>query len=258
MRCFILALVIGLVTTVPTAFGETADDAFQKGLAAYQKRDYPAARDAFTAAVASGAPTARLLHNLALTHYQMNQKAYALAYWRKALAIDPNFAAARVGRELLEDRMRMRPFENDGFSLALRQTLERVSPFLLSWALALLIAVTGWLALRYGVARATARDEDADGPAFPWGTAAAGLSTMLVATVLGLKLWDGAEARATVVTDKTEVRSLPNAQAVSLFELTGGGEVLVKRAQDGWTQVQKGDGATGWIQDSAIVITTEI
>ena len=247
-----------IVAFATLAAAETTDDAFQRGLAAYQNRDFTSARDAFAAAIAAEPPTARLLHNLALTYYQLNQKAYALAYWRKALAIDPNFTAARAGRELLEERLRMRPFEGEGAVNLARQTLERISPFVISWALALCLALTGWLWLRHAVARREARATDQDAPAPPLAAVAVALAMVLSAGLLGYKLWDGVDARATVVTDKTEARSLPNERAVSLFELPGGGEVLVKRSRDGWTQVQKNDGATGWIKDAEIVITTEI
>ncbi|NJL24403.1 MAG: hypothetical protein HC902_04025 [Calothrix sp. SM1_5_4] len=60
---------------------------------------------------------------------------------------------------------------------------------------------------------------------------------------------DGGEAyagnRATVIGAQVSARSLPADDGVGLFDLSGGHEVLVRRVQDGWTQVRNSEGATG-------------
>lgn len=236
---------------------EDTNAAFQKGLAAYQKRDFAGARDRFREAVAQGPVTPRLLHNLALAHYQANERAYALAYWRKALVIDPNYGAALTGRDLLENHMHMRPFEKDGPELSLRHALERVPAFLTSWVLAVLIALFAWRGLKYAAARRAARDEERAGPGAPPPLIALAVLVLATAGLLTLKLRFGLQARATVVTDHAAAKSLPNVESATLFELPPGNEVLVKRAGDGWSQVQTSDGSAGWVKDSDLVVTSE-
>ena len=237
---------------------EDANEPFQKGLAAYQKHDFEAARDRFREAVEQGPVTARLLHNLALAYYQTNQRAYALAYWRKALVADPRYPAALTGRELLETHMHMRPFETSGFSLSVRHALEPVSGFLTSWALAVLIAAFAWATLRFLNARRTARDEERAGPGLPVTAAALGILMLATAGVLALKLTYELHPRATVVANQAGAKSLPTPESATLFELSSGGEVLVKRTDDAWAQVQTGDGSVGWVKTSDIVVTSEI
>lgn len=233
-----------------------SEDLFQKGLAAYQNRKYDEARAEFEKIAESGPVTARLLHNLALTYYQLNQKPHALALWRKALAIDPTFRAARTGRELLEGRFNMRPFERDSLSAWLRQSMEFISFFEALWVIAALLSLCGWLWIRYLAERRAALDEERPLPPFPT-AAVASVVLLLVALGLGgLKASYTFTPRATVVTDSASLRSLPAEDGVGLAELPGGSEVLVRRSDDGWTQVQNSEGATGWVKNAEILVTT--
>lgn len=234
-----------------------ADDLFQKGLAAYQNRKYDEAREDFEKILGQGTVNARLLHNLALTYYQLNQKPHALALWRKALTIDPSYRAARAGRDMLEGRFNMRPFERDSLNAWLRQTLAHLSLFELLWLLALVLSMCGWLWLRYLGERRAALDEERPLPVFPW---IAGVTSAVFFCALGLlylKTDDLLTRRATVVLEKSSVRSLPAEEGVGLFDLTGGSEVLVRQESNGWTQIQSADGSTGWVKSAEILITSE-
>jgi tetratricopeptide (TPR) repeat protein len=233
------------------------EDLFQKGLAAYQNRKYDEARDDFQAILDKGTVSARLLHNLALTFYQLNQKPRALALWRKALAVDPSYRAARAGRDMMETRLNMRPFERDSFNLWIRRTLEFISFYELLWLIALVMSIGGWMWIRYYAERRHALDEDRPLPGFP--TAALAITTVFVFCGFLTVMKSGFlfSSHATVVVDKAAVRSLPAEDSVSLFEVTGGTEVLIKRQQSGWKQIQNPEGSTGWVKDSDVLISSE-
>src|SRR5438046_1701602 len=70
------------------------EDFFEKGLASYQSKQYAEARDAFQKQLDQGKVSPGLLNNLALSVYQLDQKPFALALWRKALSIQPGFKPA--------------------------------------------------------------------------------------------------------------------------------------------------------------------
>jgi len=256
MLRLVLCILLGCSTTL-RADPSSPEDLFRNGLTAYQNKNYEEARDAFQKALAQGPRSPQVLHNLALTYYQLNQKPQAMAFWRRALTMSPTYKAARAGRDLLESRLNMRPFERDSVSVWMARTLSSLSIFELLWLTALASSLTGWLWIRYLADRKNALDEEQPLPTFP--TPAVLLSLALVAclALIDLKLGESGKTRATVITEKASAHSLPTDEAVSLFEVLGGHEVLVRQQQNGWSQVQNGDGSTGWMKDSDILITSE-
>lgn len=235
----------------------SSEDLFQKGLAAYQNKQFDEARDGFLNLVTSGHVSASLFHNLALTYYQLDQKPYAMAFWRKALALDPSFRPAQAGRKLMETKFNMSSWEKDTFSLWVRRTMESVSFYELSWLIAFLIGGAGWIWIRYLAARKIAIEDEQPKPPFP---ALAAVFAVLFALTLGLmslKFQVLATKHATVVLAKISVRSLPAEEGVGLFELNGGNEVVLRREQGDWLQVQNSEGATGWVKKSEVLVTDE-
>lgn len=248
MRRLRFVLVYFLLVT-SSGFAQTpSEDLFQKGLAAYQNKQFTEARDFFNQVLAEGVESASLYHDLALTHFQMDQKPYAMAYWRKALAVDPDFPLALAGRQYMETKFNMRPWEKDSAALWIRRTMDWVSYYQLLWVLAVLIGVTGWLWIGYIAARKVALEDEQPKPAFP--TLATTLSTVFLAVIflIGYKAKLSRTVRATIVLDKVQARSLPSDDGVGLFDLNGGSEVIVRRNNGDWLQVQNSDGASGWVK----------
>lgn len=249
--CCLLAVTVAFADSAPK------DDLFQKGLAAYQSKQYAEARDDFQKLLDQGGLSPGLLNNLALSVYQLDQKPLALALWRKALSIQPGFHAAAAGRDFLESKMQMRPLERDSFSLWAHRNLEALSIYELLWVTALILTIAGWLALRYLGERRAALEEELPMPPFPT-MAITFIGFLLFSlTMVAMKAKDTFSARATVTATKVSVRSLPADEGVSLFDVTGGSEVLVRQKQNGWAQVQSAEGSSGWVKDSEIFITSE-
>lgn len=232
------------------------ENLFQKGLAAYQNKQFTEARDLFQKLIEQDAVSAPLLHNLALAEFQLQQAPLALALWRKALTLDPGFAPARAGRDFAEGKLQVRGFERDRLRENLRRTLEFVSFYESLWVVALFFAFAGWLWIRYYADRRHALDQEQPLPPFP--TAAVLLSVILTVCVAlsALKLRQTLSMRATVTAAKTGARSLPAEEGVRLFELNGGAEVLVRRQNGDWLQVQNAEGSSGWLRKDEVFITS--
>jgi hypothetical protein len=231
---------------------------FQKGLSAYQNKQYAEARDDFQKLLDQSEDKASVsvLHNLALTALQLDQKPWALALWRKALSERPGFRPARAGRDFLESKSQMRPFERDSLSLWIHRQLESTSLFELLWLNAFLLALTGGLGIRYWSRRRQALDSEAPTPPFPTPTVLSGGLLLASLVLIGLKVQDGWTPRATVVVAKASARSLPAEDGVGLFDVSGGNEVLVRRRQDGWVQVQNAEGNSGWMKATEVYVTS--
>jgi uncharacterized protein YgiM (DUF1202 family) len=81
---------------------------------------------------------------------------------------------------------------------------------------------------------------------------------LILVTTLSVYKWrDSFTARATITTVKASVKSLPADEGVNLYDISGGSEVFVRQAQNGWVQVQNSDGTSGWVKNSELLITSE-
>jgi len=253
----IKSLILALTGSLLFAAAVEEQDLFQKGLAAYQSKQYAEARDSFQKLLDQGQISASLLNNLALTVYELDQKPLALALWRKALSLRPGFPPAMKGRDFLESKMTMRPLEGDSFSLWAHRNLESISFYEILWFNALILAIAGWFGLKYWGERSAALEEELPLPPFPSMATAFLLILAFSLTVVVMKARDSSMVRATVTGAKATVRSLPSIDGVSLFDVNGGAEVLVRQAQSEWTQVQNTEGSSGWIKNSDIYVTSE-
>jgi tetratricopeptide (TPR) repeat protein len=232
------------------------NDLFQNGLAAYQNQRYDDARAYFERLLSLRPGDAHVMHNLALSYFKLEQKPLALAYWRKALNISPHYRPALVSREFLEQRMNMRPYERDPFKLWLRENLTSVSLAEASWLVAFLLAGSGFFWIRYASGRMTAIEDERPLPPFP--SLALLLTAMLISSLVltGMKVKQLATTRATVLASKASAHSLPAEDSVSVFDLNGGHEVIVRRRDGDWVQVQNSDGSGGWLRQSELLITS--
>lgn len=256
MRKFILLFILFFISCLNLANAETAEVQFQSGLASFQSKQYEEAAKSFQAVLDSGLVSAEVLHNLALSNYQLGKKALALAQWRKALVLSPGHRAARSGLTYAEKSLGLGGFERDPVSRLLRQTVDTFSIFDVLWLLALALGVTGWLWLKFFIARRRALEEELPLPSTP---SAAIILTVLVLGCAGLttlKISYSSLTRATVIAPNANALSLPTEGSVGLFELKGGVEVLVRRHNSNWYQVQNSDGASGWVKDADLFITS--
>lgn len=236
---------------------ETANEnLFQKGLAAYHNKQFQEARDAYRKLIEEGVVSAPLLHNLALAEFQLDQKPLALALWRKALSVDSSYRAARTSRDFTESKLQVRGFERDPLSDSLKRTLEFISLYEALWLIALLLAATGWLWIRYAADRRFALEEERPLPGFPVAAISLSVICLFCFGLLATKINQDLQTRATVIQAHVSARSLPSDDGVGLFDLNGGTEVLVKRKNGDWSQVQNSDGASGWLRKDEIFVTS--
>ena len=254
-RTLLFVVIFSLSQTV---FADEQETTFQKGLAAFQAKQFAEAKAEFQKLLDQGVVNAEVLHNSALTNYQLGEKALALGLWRKALTIDPSFRPARSGREFAEGELGQRGFERDQITATLRSLLEFVSVFDLAWAIALFLAISGWLWIRYWGERRAAYDEERPLPAFP--SIAVAISVILLASFIfaGLKVRYILRERATIVAKDVSAKSLPADEGVNLFDLKPGSEVIIRRKSEGWAQVQNSDGASGWVKFNQMFITSSL
>lgn len=232
------------------------ENSFQLGLTAFQQKNFAQARDYFQKAAETQPFEASILHNWALTELQLGKKGFAIALWRKALVIDPNFTPAVKGREFLESRYQIRPLEKDAWSRTFNRFIDRFSFDELLGAIAVLLAAVSWLWIRFFRRRKVAYEEAQPSPPFPTVATIFTIVLSVGLSILALRASRSLNPRATIVAERVSAKSLPSAQGAALFELAEGSEVLVRRTQENWLQVTNSDDLTGWVESVQVFVTS--
>lgn len=238
------------------AFGSGAQASFEKGLTAYQEKNFAEAQAHLTTALEESPNNLAVLNNLALTLIELNQKGKALACWLKALKLDPSFEEAQKGATFVRAKLAPNTFSvKDTDFESLRKTL--LTDLSLSWlfgltALTFLVAGLQWIRHLSLVKKAT--QEEAASP--PVSVVSMAFSALFIfcAFILALKMWDHLTPRAIVIKEKVELKIAPGADQSKIVELNEGTEVEVGLVKDAWVQVKIPGNYSGWLNKEEIQI----
>ncbi len=229
---------------------------FQTGIESYQKKDYAAAKTSFEAAVQERPQEVSALTNLALTHYRLGQRGWALGYARQVLLLEPGHdEAAQLKNAILEEgQIRDIPHRIEMWEIFHRDVFS-VAPGFVFVGLALMIFLSGmWSWLSFLGARKRALQNETAAPGFPFLPM---IFSLLFLTALALaisKKKDERELRGTIVIERVSALTAPSEQSPSLFELNEGLEVVIRKVEGSWLQVTYPGASTGWIPAASVMI----
>lgn len=233
-----------------------AESHFEKGLTAYNAKNFPEAQTALDAALQEEPTNLAILNNLALTHVELKQKGKALAYWLKALKLDPGFEEAQKGALYVRSQLSPNAFSvKDTDFESLRKTLLKGMSlnFLFALtALTFLIAGLQWIRFLSEVKKAV-QDEVAPPPVSVVSIAFSLLFVFCVVT-LTLKTWDHLTPRAIIVKEKVDLKIAPGADQSKIVELNEGTEVEIGVVKEDWVQVKIPGNYSGWVNKEEIQI----
>ncbi len=247
-------------TSAETAIGLDAgfEETFKIGIQSYGSQKYDEAAAAFTKALKLDPSNSTVLTNLALSQYQLGQKAFAVALLRRALSLDPDFSTARTAMEFILTQYEIRdvPHKIQYWENFRATFINPVPLFVYLLLTALLLFSTGWVLLTYFGERRRCLQNEKPFPAFSivGFILSVGLFTSCSLTVL--KIWDNNISRATVIRDSVSVLAAPDENAVSLFDLYGGLEVIALEIKENWIQVTYPGGLTGWVPKDSVFATS--
>lgn len=252
-RCFLIPVVTVLMLTVLVS---GAQSNFEKGLSAYQAKDYAEAQIHLIAALEESPNNLAVLNNLALTLVELNQKGKALAYWLKALKLDPTFEEAQKGVAFVRSKLAQNAFsvKDTDFQSLRKSLLTDLSLNLLFGLTALTFLVSGMQWIRYLSQVKKANQEESASP--PVSLVSIAFSVLFVGCtlILALKLWDHLTPRAIVIKEKVELKIAPGADQSKIVELNEGTEVDVGLVKDTWVQVKIPGNYSGWLNKADIQI----
>ena len=119
-----------------------------------------------------------------------------------------------------------------------------------------LLAFAGWLLIRYFALRTRSIENEEPSPSIPYIGFLFVFGFAVSALIFAAKVYDLSQNRATIVVDKVEVKTSPDAQAATLFELFEGLEVIVRQSRGDWMQITYPGGLSGWIQANSTLVSS--
>lgn len=227
------------------ALGASGDDS------ADAKQAFADAAEKYQLLVNSGITNSRLYVNLANAYLESGREGKAIAYYRKALRLDPTNRAARTNLEYATQSVSSQPEtedagETDSVASAANRWLTRyVRPGTMGD-----MAIVAWFALWLAIGLRLMKIR------FPWKTVAA-TATVIAIVCAGsyvLGQLEPASAVAIVTSPSVTLREGDGER----FPPVGGGELreghaveLVKQRGD-WLKIRSGSGQVGWLRRVAV------
>ena len=237
-----------LLAAVP-AFGQTAEEAFERGNEAYAAGDWASAAAEYRTVLDYRVADARVFYNLANAEFRMGRLGPAILHYEKARRLDPADAEIEANLRFVQGFRFDRVEVEDSFALAdaLHGLQARLSVDGQAWVLVVLAWISGAI-LAWGLSR--------PGRFGPWhGWPLAALATLIV--LVGLSWWDTYERLerrelAVVMAPAAEIVAGPGPSNPSLLTVHEGLTVVVLDDRGDWVQVSLPNGINGWIATRAI------
>jgi hypothetical protein len=236
------------------ARAEEINASYTAGLKSYQDSKFEQAKQDFVTALQEEPQNPFINYNLALTEWKLGHLGISLALLRRAQHVDPTFEDAFRAESSIREGLKVKdlPHQISLWETIRTQLLKNLSVNSLLGVLALVLAVTAYTGPKFLGARRRNTIEGTGIPPNPTAFVVSCILTLIVMVTTGLKFFDLTRNRGTIVVEKVEALSGPEAGASGLFELFEGLEVIVRRTyldsnNKEWVQVTYPGGMTGWV-----------
>jgi hypothetical protein len=232
-----LLLVAAGFATAEARQAANAREAFDAGVAAYDRHDFTTARDAFIATVTAEPSAPDGWANLGTAAWAVSDTAKSVAAWQRALRMEPLAGDVRERVELAHSL----PLTSAGY----------VPPMPASWVfnIAALLWLAAWGASAYRSAKG--RDQDTR-------------ETALVALLAGMIAIGGfvvserlAGRHLAVARQTTALRGEPDLSGATSATAIVGEVVRVNGRQGAWSRVVLDDGRDGWVATDTMLSLDE-
>jgi tetratricopeptide (TPR) repeat protein len=219
---------------------------FTQALETFKAKDLNESRKQFSELLTQHPNDPVLLYNLGLVEYTDKHPGKALAYWRKALYLQPGFSPALSG---IRQVHRVIPnFKSNEASIA-KELYWRVPLWFFFGSTFIFFVFAGALWILHIARRKKDAPSSSLGPVL-----ASTFFLIFISLTLHAYISYYEPLQGTILDSPVAVRSAPSEESPSLLEFNEGDEVVILRTQDNWLQVQKSATAAGWIpKEKALV-----
>lgn len=211
---------------------------FSLALEKYKTKDYVHSRQLFLDLLGANNKDTTVLYNLGLVEFSDNHQERALAYWRRALFLQPGHGPSLEGISHLKNS-----------SYAWFQWFYWRVPIAVVFLITLALWLTGGVLLLRNI-RKISKNQTAS-----WGTCA--ITCSFCALFLGLSThyyYSQFYITSGTLLSNTPAAASPTSDAPSLFDFKEGDQVVVLRTQKEWLQIKKTETAVGWVKNSALIL----
>ncbi|MEQ1664513.1 MAG: SH3 domain-containing protein [Bdellovibrionales bacterium] len=236
-------------------FGEaptlTSTDA---GVELLKNQKYAEAYDYFKQQYDQGLLDARLFYNWGQASYRLQKKGMALALWRRALNLAPDFRGAHLAIQFVNDELPKNIDKGDS-SLILwiqKNVLDFISWNLFLFAIWLVLLISSFLILRYYGLRKYATDNNQPSPSLPLSGIALSILLALLFFLASLKIILSFESHATVIKADVNLRTGPSTNDNSVMSILEGTDVEIDQVSNDWVLVSIDSSTSGWVQTSEL------
>lgn len=237
---------------------QTADELFRSGVAFFQKNELDQAREQFSQSLKLAPENVQTLYNLGLTEHKSKNIGLALGLWRKALVLEPSNSTTQQAIAFAERGLPQQQVSrgDDLFESLHNKFLSHTSLMSLIVLNLVLLAFAGWILIRFFALKSRSVENEEPSPPIPYIGFIFVVGLLVSGVVLAAKVYDLTLTRATVTEKKVEVKTSPDEQAATLFELFEGLEVIVRQSHEGWMQVHYPGGLSGWVPAKSVLVSS--
>ncbi|HIE10936.1 MAG TPA: hypothetical protein EYP62_04925 [Kiritimatiellae bacterium] len=214
---------------------------FNAACRAYEKGDYEHALQMNMRIIQNGFISAALLYNIGNCYFRVGDLPRAILYYRRAWYLAPSdvditanltFALRALGLEPLRS--------NRAFGLLRYLSLPHWAMVLVAayWIICFLLSAMLWNPRLRRIGRKL--------------VLAVALLALLASLGLGSRLPLLLDPEAVVAAPNTKVLFAPVAGSTLHFYLPQGSFVRIRRARDGWLEVEEGPGRRGWVPEASL------
>ena len=243
MNCKFYIAVVGLIFFGFSLFAEETDSLFKVGNAAYARGDFERAYNVYDGLVREGVTDASLFYNFGNTCIQVNEPARAIAFYEKAIKLNPEDKEARHNlrevNKVLGVRSKSEWIENIYF---LRKTR-------ITGLLGLLFV---WLGIII-IYRPLIKEKEPRKKKWLY-TGLASWAIAIFLFVLTFDSWDKSRPDhfGIVVNNDVVAKEIPSKSGLEIFELKPGTKVRVIDKEAEWSQVKADKGRKGWVPNAVL------
>jgi hypothetical protein len=231
--CITGLLAIGLAGTLQAFNAASAREAFDRGVDAYQRHDFVAAREAFITAATAEPRAPDAWADLGTASWAVADTARGVAAWQRALRLEPFAPDLRARVELAHSLT----WRSAGF----------VPAFPISWLfdLAALIWVGAWSVAAYRAWK---------GARIGGGSMNVAVGSAVLVAVIAFGLADRLSGRRLgVMRDTASLRSDPELSGERGATAIIGEVVRITGRRGAWSRVVLDDGREGWLESATLV-----
>jgi tetratricopeptide (TPR) repeat protein len=241
---------------------QSVAELLKNGAEFYHKKSFIEAEEVFKVAASKEPKNYVALYNWGLSLFQLDKKPLAVAVLRKAHNLSPEQTQIEQALEFTLSTMGFNPvsFNSDSGEYFRTKILQHLTLNSALGIWTLLLFLSGWFLLNYMGQRIRSIKNEKPLPQFP---IAAGffLALWLLSSLVSVtKAIDINTTRATIILEKAPILAGPSQDQLTLFELSGGSEVIIQIQSKDWVQIKAvntgTDGMSGWISESSIMKTS--